>query len=293
MNDRLRHARRDFLRLTAGCAAAAAVMRPRLVPAVERGMRMSFGLVTYLWGRDWDLPTLIHNCEQTQVLGVELRTMHAHGVEPDLSRNQRRDVAKRFADSPVTLVGLGTNEHFDDPDPARLHEALENSRAFVRLSHDVGGSGVKVKPNNLPEGVPKEKTIEQIGRALNELAQFGAEYGQQIRLEVHGQCSELPTIKAIMDVAQHKNVGICWNSNEQDLSGGGLESNFRLVRDRFGDTVHVRELNDPGYPYQQLMDLLAGTDYDGWVLLEARTDPADRVAALAEQRKLFSEMISR
>ena len=71
---------------------------------------MAFGLVTYQWGRDWDLPTLIANCEETRVLGVELRTTHAHGVEPRLNAGQRREVKKHFDGSPVTLVGLGSSE---------------------------------------------------------------------------------------------------------------------------------------------------------------------------------------
>jgi sugar phosphate isomerase/epimerase len=253
---------------------------------------MAFGLVTYLWGRDWDLPTLIRNCETTNVLGVELRTTHAHGVEPGLSEAQRREVKKRFAESPAVLVGLGSNERFDHPQPEKLKQAMENAKAFIVLSHDVGGTGVKVKPDSFHKEVPREKTIEQIGRALNELGEFGAGYGQQIRLEVHGQCAELPTIKAIMDIADHDNVGVCWNCNGQDLLGEGLEHNFHLVRGRFGDTVHVRELNDASYPYQSLFDLLVKTDYSGWILLEARTNPPDRVAALAEQRKLFVAMVT-
>lgn len=66
---------------------------------------MRFGLVTYLWGKDMDLPTLLDVCEKSGVLGVELRTQHAHGVEPVLSKAQRIEVRKRFADSPVELVG--------------------------------------------------------------------------------------------------------------------------------------------------------------------------------------------
>jgi hypothetical protein len=54
---------------------------------VQKGMK--FGLVTYLWGKDWDLPTLISNCEKTGYLGVELRTQHAHGVETTLNASQR------------------------------------------------------------------------------------------------------------------------------------------------------------------------------------------------------------
>ena len=58
--------------------------------------KMRFGLVTYLWGKDWDLPTLIRNCEATNVLGVELRTQHAHGVEPHLNTTQRKKIKKRL-----------------------------------------------------------------------------------------------------------------------------------------------------------------------------------------------------
>jgi sugar phosphate isomerase/epimerase len=253
---------------------------------------MALGLCTYLWGRDWDLPTLIRNCETAGVLGVELRSEHAHGVEPSLDKAQRDAVKQRFADSPVKLVSLGSNERFDNPDPAKLKASMEKAKAFVVLSHDVGSSGVKVKPDSFHKDVPHEQTIEQIGRSLNELGEFAAGYGQQIRLEVHGQCAELPTIKAILDIATHKNVGICWNSNAQDLKGDGLEYNFNLVRKRFGETIHVRPLDDKSYPYQQFIDLLVKTDYRGWVLIEAHADPQDRVAALAEQQKLFKEMVA-
>jgi sugar phosphate isomerase/epimerase len=256
------------------------------------GEPMRFGLVTYLWGRDWDLPTLIANCAETGVLGVELRTTHAHGVESNLNAQQRREVRSRFADSPVVCVGLGSNERFDDPDPAVVRKAIDASKEFIVLSHDIGSSGVKVKPDRFHDGVPREKTIEQIGKALNELGEFAEGYGQQVRLEVHGQCAELPTIKAILEVADHRNVYVCWNSNATDLAGEGLEHNFKLVRDRFGDTLHVHQLDDPKYPFADLFKLLVNSEYTGWALLEASGDPPDRVAALKRQRELFEELVA-
>ena len=122
---------------------------------------------------------------------------------------------------------------------------------------------------------------------------FGADYGQQIRLEVHGGCSRLPIIKQIMDVARQPNVGVCWNCNGQDLDGEGLEHNFNLVAARFGDTVHVRELNLTDYPYQQLVNLLVATNYDGWILLEGRIMPKDPIKALIEQREVFAQMVAK
>ena len=288
--------RREFLKssvaLGAGVLAAGPLSRT-MVLAGNPGAKMKFGLVTYLWGQDWDLPTVIANCKKTGVPGVELRVEHAHGVESNLTEAQRREVKARFADSGVVLVGMGTNFAFHYAESDKLAKDIAGAKDYIKLSHDCGGLGVKVKPNDLPKGVPYEKTIKQIGVSLNELAGFAAGYGQKLRLEVHGGCSLLPTMKAVMDVANHPNVGVCWNCNSQDLEGQGLEYNFNLVRSRFGDTVHVRELNLNDYPYQQLINLFVATNYDGWVLLEARTKPADLVAALAEQREVFEQMVAR
>ena len=287
--------RREFIHqsaLMSGAAACAMAGVPAW--AAQKGNKMQFGLVTYLWGQDWDLPTLIKNCEKTKVLGVELRVEHAHGVMPDLTKQERQDVKKRFEDSPVAVLGPGTNEQYDSPDPAVLKQNIERTKEFIKLSHDIGGTGVKVKPNQLHKDVPKEKTLHQIGHSLKELGEFAKDYGQMIRLEVHGRdTSDLPNIRVIMDAADHPNVGACWNCNDQDLQGQGLEYNFNLVKDTFGDTVHVRELNEGEYPYQKLMNLFVGMDYAGWILLEARTKPDDRVKALAEQREIWESMIAK
>jgi len=292
----VRSTRREFLRDSMVFGAGIVTAGPlgqALAAAQKPGSKMKFGLVTYLWGQYWDLPTVIANCEKAGVPGVELRTEHAHGVESKLTDAQRREVKKRFADSKVTLVSLGTNFAFHYAEEDKLRKDIEGAKQYIKLAYDCGASGMKVKPNDLPKGVPYAKTIEQIGKSLNELGQFAAGYGQKVRLEVHGGCSLLPTIKAIMDVVTQPNVGICWNCNSQDLEGDGLESNFKLVRSRFGDTVHVRELNLTDYPYQQLINLLVATNYDGWVLLEGRTKPADLVKALAEQREVFTQMVAK
>lgn len=294
---RERHDRRDFLKQTLLAGALLGTAPHPLYQACSaaaRGARMRIGLVTYLWGQDWDLPTLLANCAKTSILGVELRTQHAHGVEVELSPDQRREVKKRFADSPVTLVGMGCNWDFHHTDADRLRSNIEGAQAYAKLSHDCGGSGVKVKPNTLPPDVPVARTCEQIGKSLDEVGRYAAQYQQAVRVEVHGRkTSELPIIKQIFDHVTEPNVGVCWNSNDEDLKGQGLDYNFNLVKDRFGETVHVRELNLGDYPYQQLIDLFVKEDYSGWILLEARSKPADRIAALREQKQVFDRMVAK
>ncbi len=279
---------------TAAGLMAGALAFPQFLKAAASapGEGMRFGLVTYQWGRDWDLPTLLRNCARAGAYGVELRVEHDHRVDPSLNARQREEVRLRFENSPVELVGFGTNYAFHYADKDQVRQEIEGAKAYVRLSREVGGSGVKVKPNGLPDGAPVEQTIEQIGQALNELGRFAEDFGQEIRVEVHGEKTQnLPVMKQIFDVATHPNVGACWNCNPQDLEAPGLAHNFNLIKDRLARTVHVRELDDKDYPYQQLFSLLSGIGYEGWILLEARTEPMDRVQALAEQHRLFEQMV--
>jgi len=134
--------RRDFLKRSIYFGATAVVAGPLdkalSLTSARLGSKMKFGLVTYQWGKDWALATLIANCEKTKVLGVELRTEHAHRVESDLNAQQRREVKKRFDDSSVTLVGLGTNFAFHHVDNAKLERDIEGAKQYIKLSHDVG-----------------------------------------------------------------------------------------------------------------------------------------------------------
>jgi sugar phosphate isomerase/epimerase len=285
------NSRRSFIK-KAVIGTAVVMNFPEILSAAMVKGKMKFGLVTYLWGRDWDLPTLIANCEKTGLLGVELRAEHAHKVEKNLSSFQRAEVKRRFADSPVECIGYGSNFEYHSPDPAELRNNIEQTKEYIKLCKDIGASGIKVKPNDLPAEVPKEKTIEQIGASLNEVGRFAGDYGQLIRVEVHGNLTqELPNMKAIFDHVTEPNVKICWNCNDQDLLPPGLEGNFNMVKKWFGDTVHVRELNAGDYPYQQLFDLFNKIRYKGWILLEGRTDPADKITAMKEQLAIFNKMI--
>ena len=86
---KINQSRRNFLQKSMAVGVGLSLIDPFAANAIIKKSKMKLGLVTYQWGKDWDLPTLIANCEKTGVLGVELRTQHAHGVETSLSASQR------------------------------------------------------------------------------------------------------------------------------------------------------------------------------------------------------------
>ncbi|HPT97928.1 MAG TPA: sugar phosphate isomerase/epimerase family protein [Armatimonadota bacterium] len=238
---------------------------------------MKLGLVTYNLASDWDVPTIIERCQRTGFEGVELRTSHAHGVEPDLSPMARAEVRQRFADSGVTLWGLGSVCEFHSPDPAVVREQIEMCRSFVKLAADVGARGVKVRPNGLAEeqGIPVERTLEQIGLALRECGQAAADAGVEIWLEVHGRgTSHPPYIRTILDHCDHPAVGACWNSNDTDVKDGSIAEYFDLLAPDIR-SVHITELWREQYPWRELFAGLNRIGYDRFTLAEvpANADP--------------------
>jgi sugar phosphate isomerase/epimerase len=249
------------------------------------------GLVTYNLAKDWDVDTIIKNCEETGFEGVELRTSHKHGVEFTLDKAQRVAVKQRFAASRVRLMSLGTTCEYESPDPAVVEKNIEETRRWCELAQDVGCVGVKVRPNGFPKGVPEEKTLDQIGHALARCGDIARDHGVEIWLEVHGPGTMLaPNTHHILSVANHPLVGACWNSNDTDVVDGSVKSSFDLLKpwirschinelcrtlSPWGSALTIAPTTQPGfpqwlkpYPWRELFALLRGIGFDRYTYAE-------------------------
>ncbi|MFW6271380.1 MAG: sugar phosphate isomerase/epimerase family protein [Bacillota bacterium] len=240
---------------------------------------MQLGLVTYNLARDWNLDKIIEMCEKTGFKGVELRTTHAHGVDHTLSQAERQEVKEKFDNSSVELVGMGTAFEYHSIDEDEVRENIEGTKEYVKLTKDIGGSGVKVRPNGdqLDHGIPKEETFKQIGEALHECGEFAEDYGIEIRVEMHGSVSEASDMAQIMKAADHNNVKICWNSNLVDVKDGSIAHDFELMKDYIG-MCHITDLSREAYgeyPYRELFSKLNEINYDGFCCAEVHS-PSDQ-----------------
>src|ERR1700677_4552012 len=89
-------------------ASTAATCSPAIAGAAGKPLAFHLGLVTYNLAAAWDLPTILQICKAVGISPVELRTTHKHGVEPSLTKEQRREVRHRFADSGIIFWGCGS-----------------------------------------------------------------------------------------------------------------------------------------------------------------------------------------
>jgi sugar phosphate isomerase/epimerase len=253
---------------------------------------LKLGLVTYNLARSWSVEKIIEMCSKTGFEAVELRTTHAHGVEPTMKPEERRRVREVFEKSPVRLLSLGTTCEYHSPNKAEVDRNIETTKAFIKLAYDVGALGVKVRPNRLMEdyGIPREKTIKQIAEALKQCGDYAEQYGVEVWLEVHGYGTSDPRcIRDIMELSSHPYVGVCWNSNETDLINGSIRESFNMLRNWI-KSVHIHELYDKSYPYRELFQLLKDANYNRYCLAEIDESP-DPERIMRYYKALWEELI--
>ena len=149
----------------------------------------------------------------------------------------------------------------------------------MQLVADIGGHGVKVRPNGLPKDVPVEKTLEQIGKSLIECGKAAADAGIEIWLEVHGGGTSLPkNIKTIMEHCGHPAVGLTWNSNQTDLENKSVAESFSMLK-KWIRSCHINDLENDArgvYPYRELFRLFRDMGYDRYTMCEVGRTPPRR-----------------
>ena len=186
--------RRSFLKTTAlsstaaiipGCAGASSDNKEKAAFSLNKDP-LKLGVMTYTLAAGWDIETIIKNLGEAGYQSVELRTTHAHGVEVNLSAAERADVKMRFEDSPLEAISLASAFQYHSPDPAELQKNIEGTKEYVLLARDVGATGFRVFPNDLPDDIPEEQTMKQIGKSLAEVGEFAFNHGVEIRVCVHG-----------------------------------------------------------------------------------------------------------
>jgi sugar phosphate isomerase/epimerase len=283
--------RRQFLAASAALGATSSTQAD--TPKFEtKPLHFKLGMVTYNVAAQWDLPTILKVCKSVGIAAVECRTTHKHGVEPTLGADQRAEVKKRFADSGVVFWGCGSVCEFHSPDPDVVKKNIETCKQFIELVHDIGGTGVKVRPNGLPKGVPIEKTLVQIGKALIECGKAAESYGVEIWVEVHGAGTQEPAnIKSIMDHCGHKSVGLTWNSNATDIRDGSVKAAFDLLKPWI-KSCHINEIYKDStgvYPYRELFRLLREMGYDRYTMIEVGKTPPD-VASGEEMLRYYKAL---
>jgi sugar phosphate isomerase/epimerase len=256
-----------------------------------QGEYMTFAFSTSEWGSGWDLLQLLENLETAGVKQVELGAGHAHGIAPVLGPDERTGLREQLEEAGVAVVGMRGDVAFDAVDKGALATSIDQVKQLVRLGHDVGGSGVRVRLGDLKGD---EALIEQTATVLRELGDFALGFGQEIRVEVQAGSGNMADLVAVLKAVNHDQVRAAFGVGNAALTAKGVEEEFKQVKDYLGSVVLV-DVQQEGdvEAYDTLAKLLVEVDFEGRVLLTTKAEVGDAVSATGRQKVLWEQRLKK
>lgn len=240
---------------------------------------MKLALLTFNAVRALPLPEVLKLARAHGFAAVELRCQlgHGHGVELGLGAAERAAVRDAFDDANLDIAGLTISNRFEYPEPAQRRASIDEAKRYLDLAGDLDAHRVRVFGNDMPAGVPRAQVIGQVAEALRELGEHADELGLEINLEMHGQFNWWRYALRAVQAAEHAAVGIVYNCDRRDLVGGSIRPTLSSVLE-WVNHVHLHELSDPRYPYQELFAELDAWGYQGYLSAEIEeTGEPDRL----------------
>ena len=226
----------------------------------------------------WTLDEVIARADEYAYQGVEVRGLEGEFdlcQIPAFQRDAAPDTRERFARAGLQVVVLGLSCKLSSADEAERHAQVRAGYEGIKLAQRLGVPYVRVFGGSVPEGAKKEDAIGWVGDGLRALAEYGDDRGVMPLLETHDAWVLGEDVEAVLERAEHRQVGVIWDVRHTHHAGEPLADTHQRLR-RWIRHVHVKDEGDDGYcllgegrvPNQTAMRLLLGDGYTGYFSLE-------------------------
>jgi sugar phosphate isomerase/epimerase len=266
--------RRAFL---SGLAVAAATRRR--ASAAER-LPIAFST---LGCPAWSLARVLETAVTLGYAAIELRGLEGEidlTKRPELQGARIAETRARFAEKGLAISDLGAGARMHEAEPAARAAQLDEGRRYIDLAHALGTPYVRVFPDKLVAGEPREATIARIVDGLRTLGEHAKGSGVAVLLESHGDFTRSPDLKAIMTGAGMPSVAFLWDAHHTFVSGGESPAatwaelrpfvRHTHLKDsrREGDGVRYVLTGEGSVPVRETVRVLVAGGYQGYYCYE-------------------------
>lgn len=208
--------------------------------------------------------------------GEVLTTSTPEGVK------QRVVEATRYHN--LTVACLDTSCRFVQPDAARRAEVVREAQGMTELAVELGAPYLRVFGGEIPVGMTREEVMEPTAAALQEAANYAAQFDIKLLLETHDAWSHSTDTMRLVKAANVPNLKILWDVHHPYRMGetpaqtwqnlGGLDYVAHIhVKDARRNTNNPKDwqltlLEDGEVPVRETVELLTANNFSGYISLE-------------------------
>jgi sugar phosphate isomerase/epimerase len=255
---------------------------------------------------DWRFEQTVEAVAAYGFDGLEVRLFDGEVVTPSLPAGDRRRAERALAASGVEVVALDTSLRLAGTDGAAFKADVA---AMAEIGAEWGAPLLRLFGGPLPAS--PEAREEALGRAAELLAEavpIAAEQGVALALETHDDFSSARVVARALELAGG-GAGAVYDSHHPHRRGENPAQVLECLG-RYLSLVQVKDavrlpgedqwrlvpLGQGEVPVRELLALLPGAGYDGWVSLEFEKKWHPELAppeeALAPQAELLRKWLS-
>ena len=227
----------------AAAAGAPAILRARQRPPQFPISFSTLGCPKWPWARI---------LEQASALGyaaVELR-----GIEGEMDLTKRPEFAgtrldqtrKDLAALNLKISDLGASSRMHEPDPTVRSAQLDEGRRFIDLAHRLGVPYVRVFGDKVPAGEARPAVIARVVDGLRTLGTHAKGSGVAVILESHGDFTDGPSLRQILEGAALPNVALLWDAHHTCVASKEAPAATYTLVGSFVRHTHLKDSRPEG-----------------------------------------------
>jgi sugar phosphate isomerase/epimerase len=209
--------------------------------------------------------------------GVELRLIDGELIDPAMRPEARARVRRTLAAAGLPAVAVDSSIRLTGADPGT------ELRQFLELASDWEAPLVRVFGGELADDGPGRRAqLEAAARVLEEAAPAAERLGVRIGVETHDSFSASAVVAELLALVDSAAVGAVWDSHHPHRVGeraadvwANLGHRILLAQVKDARPDPMREdgwqlvlLGEGEVPVRDMLALLSGGGYQGWVSVE-------------------------
>ncbi len=227
---------------------------------------------------DWTFAQSVEAVATYGFDGLEIRLFDGEVVTPSLGESSRRRAEAALRDAGVDVAALDTSLQVTSKDRESF---LSDLGVLSEIAAQWGAPLIRLFGGKLPpEPAARTDALKRAGDLLVEAAPVAGRYGIRLAVETHDDFSSAHTLAELLSFAGGS-AGAVYDSHHPHRMGerpaevlealGPLMWHVQVkdaVRLAGDDKWQLVPLGEGEVPVRELVGLLPGAGYDGWVSLE-------------------------
>jgi sugar phosphate isomerase/epimerase len=176
----------------------------------------------------------------------------------------------------LKISDLGASAKMHESDPKVRAAQLDEGRRFVDLAQKLHAPYVRVFGDQIPAGQSKRDVVARVVDGLRLLGEHAKGTGVGVLLESHGDFTDSPTLRELLEGVAMDNVGLVWDTHHTFVAGKEQPAATFAALGRYVRHTHLKDSRPEGadvryvltgtgtVPVREIVRVLANAGYKGY-----------------------------